>query len=224
MEKTYVIIPCLNEEKNIGRAVNNLKKEGYSNVIVVDDGSDDKTYDTAKSNGAIALRHIINRGQGAALQTGMTYALKQGAEYIVHFDGDNQHDSREIKNLLAPLIAGEAEAALGSRFMRKQEIPLLRKIMLKGSIIVVWVFYGIKLTDAHNGFRALTRSAAKKTILTTDRMEHASEIVERIKKSKIKYKEIPVTIKYSKETLQKGQSNLDSLKILFKMIMKKLGE
>ena len=223
MKGVYVVLAAYNEEKKIPEVIEGLKEEGYNNIIVVDDGSKDNTHNIAKKQGVIALRHIINRGQGAALQTGMTYALKDGAEYIIHFDADGQHNPKEIKNLLDPLIKKEVEVTLGSRFLKKQEIPTARKIMLKGSIIVVWFFYGIKLTDAHNGFRALTREATKKIILTTDRMEHASEIIEKIKQYNIKYKEIPATIRYSKETLRKGQGTFDSLKILFKMIMKKLG-
>jgi polyprenyl-phospho-N-acetylgalactosaminyl synthase len=226
METTYVIIAAYNEENKISNVIKELKEEGYSNIIVVDDGSADNTYNVAKSNNVIALKHIINRGQGAALQTGMICALLNGADYMVHFDADGQHNSKEIKNLLDPLISKEVEMTLGSRFLKKQKIPFMRKVLLKGAIVVLWIFYGIKLTDAHNGFRAFSREAAKKVIITTDRMEHASEIIDEIKKKAINYREIPVTIKYTEDSLKngrKGQGNFDSLEILFKMTMKKIG-
>jgi glycosyltransferase involved in cell wall biosynthesis len=224
MRDTYIVVAAYNEEKKIKNVIQSLNQEGYNNIVVVDDGSDDNTYKEAKAANAIVLKHIINRGQGATLQTGMTYALIDGAEYLVHFDADGQHNPKEIKQILEPLISGEVEATLGSRFLKKQKIPFKRKIMLKGAIFLMWLFYRARLTDTHNGFRGFSREAAKKVIMTTDRMEHASEIIELIKKRNIKYKEVPVTIKYTKESLEegrKGQGKFDSLKILFKMILKK---
>ncbi|MBS3172157.1 glycosyltransferase family 2 protein [Candidatus Woesearchaeota archaeon] len=226
MEKTYIVIAAYNEENNITKVICSLKKEGYHNIIVVDDGSKDQTSKVAKSAGAITLKHIINRGQGAALQTGMSYALLNNADYIVHFDADGQHNPKEIKYMLDPIIKKEVDATLGSRFLKKQKIPFFRKLMLKGGILAILIFYRIKLSDAHNGFRALSNSAAKKIVIKSDRMEHASEIVEQINSKKIKYKEIPVTIKYTKETLKngrKGQGSFDSIKILSKMVLKKVG-
>jgi polyprenyl-phospho-N-acetylgalactosaminyl synthase len=225
MVQPHIVIAAWNEEKNIATVIQTLKSEGYKNIIVVDDGSEDKTYSQIKKEGATALRHIVNRGQGAALQTGMTHALLDGAEYIVHFDADGQHDAKEIKHMLKPLLDGEVEATLGSRFLKKQDIPWIRKITLKGAILIIYLFYGVKLSDAHNGFRAFSRSAAKKTIITMDRMEHASEIIDRIKKGRIKYKEVPVTITYKEEHLtegRKGQGQFDSLSIVLKMLQKKI--
>ena len=180
-----IVVPALNEEKNIGRVIDNLKQEGYKNIIVVDDGSKDRTFQIAKEKQIHALRHVVNRGQGAALQTGMSYALLNGAEIIVHFDSDGQHKAEEIERMILTIIRNEAEVTLGSRFLSKQKIPLKRKIMLKGAILIIQIFYGIKLSDAHNGFRAFSRDAAKKVRITMDKMEHASEIVEEIKKKKI---------------------------------------
>jgi polyprenyl-phospho-N-acetylgalactosaminyl synthase len=225
MERTDIVIAAYNEEKNIANVVDSLKQEGYNNIIVVDDGSKDNTFQIAKQNGAIALKHIVNRGQGAALQTGMTFALKNGADFIVHFDADGQHDPKEIKSMVMPLQSKETEITLGSRFLKKQKIPFTRKLMLKGGIIAVWAIHGIKLSDTHNGFRAFTKKAAKKIVITADQMEHASEILEKIKKYKIPHKEIPVTITYNEETLKngrKGQGQFDSIKILIKMIMGRL--
>lgn len=226
MEKTYIVIAAYNEEKNIKKVISNLKNEGYHDIVVVDDGSKDKTFEIAKSTGITVLKHIINRGQGAALQTGMSYALLKDADYIIHFDADNQHNPKEIKSMLEPIMKKEVDATLGSRFLKKQKIPFFRKLMLKGGILAIFVFYRVKLSDAHNGFRAFSNSAARKILIQSDRMEHASEIIEQIKSKKITYKEIPVTIKYTKETLKygrKGQGSFDSIKILLKMLMKKLG-
>jgi len=219
--KIFIVIPAYNEEKTIERVIDNLLLEGYRNIIVVDDGSRDQTYNIAKSKGVTVLKHIINRGQGAALQTGTTYSLIQGAEIIVHFDADGQHKAEEIENLIIPIRRGITEVSLGSRFLKKNKTPILRKIILKGAILIIWTFYGLKLTDAHNGFRALIRNAAKKIRITSDGMEHASQIIEQIKDKKIRYKEVPVTIEYQPDI--EGQKNSNSVKILSKMIIRKIG-
>ena len=221
--KVMIVIPSYNEEKSIGKVIDSLHKEGYKDIIVVDDGSNDKTYDVAMKKGAISLKHIINRGQGAALETGNKFAIKNGAEIIVHFDADGQHNAKEISQLIMPIKEGRVQACLGSRFLRKQDIPLKKRIVLRGAILIIWAMYGIKLTDAHNGFRAFSRKALKKINITTDKMEHASEIVEEIKLKKIKYIEIPVTINYNSFAMEKGQKISNSINILIKMILKKIG-
>ena len=220
--KVMIVIPSYNEEKSIGKVIDSLHKEGYKDIIVVDDGSNDKTYDVAMKKGAISLKHIINRGQGAALETGNKFAIKNGAEIIVHFDADGQHNAKEISQLIMPIKEGRVQACLGSRFLRKQDIPLKKRIVLRGAILIIWAMYGIKLTDAHNGFRAFSRKALKKINITTDKMEHASEIVEEIKLKKIKYIEIPVTINYNSYAMEKGQKISNSINILIKMILKKI--
>lgn len=221
--ETFIVIPAYNEEKNISRVIEGLKSNGYNNIVVVDDGSKDKTYEVAKKTGVYTLRHVINRGQGAALQTGVDFALIKKAEIIVHFDADGQHNPEQIKDLMMPIINKQADVCLGSRFLSKQKIPQSRKLILSGGKVIIRAMYGIKLTDVHNGFRALSRDAAKKIKIRGDGMEHASEILEQIKKKKLKYKEVPVIINYSDETLRKGQKNSNAIRILFKMIMAKLG-
>jgi glycosyltransferase involved in cell wall biosynthesis len=222
-KKIFFVIPTYNEEKSIGLVIDDLKRAGYRNIIVIDDGSRDNTYAEAKRKGVVALKHIINRGQGAALRTGIDYALKQGAEFIVTFDSDGQHRVEDLPVMLEPVIKGEVDVTLGSRFLRKTKMPLGRKILLKGSIIVQWLFYGIRLSDAHNGFRVLSRRAAEQIKIESDRMEHASEIVEEIIKNNIKYKEIPVEIRYSGYSMRKGEASFfGAVKILFKMVMRRL--
>lgn len=220
---TFIVIPAYNEESNIASVIEGLKSNGYKDIVVVDDGSKDKTYEIAKNTGVHTLKHVINRGQGAALQTGMDFALLKDADIIVHFDADGQHNPQQIKDLITPIINKQADICLGSRFLSKQKIPGSRKIVLNGGKLIIRAMYGIKLTDVHNGFRVMSRDAAQKIRIRGDGMEHASEILEQIKKKRIKYKEVPVIINYSEETLKKGQKNTNAIKILFKMIMAKLG-
>nr|MCK4930033.1 glycosyltransferase family 2 protein [Nanoarchaeota archaeon] len=222
-KKIFFVIPAYNEEKSIGRVVKDLKRAGYRYIIVIDDGSKDNTYKEAKKQKIIVLKHVINRGQGAALRTGIDSALKKGAEFIVTFDSDGQHRVEDLPRMLRPVIKGKVDVTLGSRFLRKTKMPLSRWILLKGSVLVQWIFYGVKLSDAHNGYRVLNRKAAKKIRIDSDRMEHASEIVEEIVKKNIKYKEIPVTIRYTGYSMKKGEGSFfGALKVLFKMLMRRL--
>ncbi len=222
-ENIWIIIAAYNEEKRVENVIASLKKHDYSNIIVVDDGSKDATSSVAEKAGAMVLQHSINRGQGAALKTGVDFAVQSGAEIIVTFDADGQHQANEIELLTAPIQTGEVDACLGSRFLeKKSNVSRHREMILKSGAFVIWLFYGIKLTDTHNGFRAFRREAVKKLDLKADRMEHASEIVEQIAAKGIKYKEIPVTITYTDYSLQKGQSSLAAFGILWNMIKNKV--
>lgn len=219
----FIVIAAYNEEKSIAPVVKSLSAKGYTNIIVVDDGSRDRTSEYAKQEGATVLRHVINLGQGAALKTGIDYALMQGADIIVTFDADGQHDAGDIQHLLKPVVDKTVDVALGSRFLkRSSNVPFIRKCFLKGGALLFRIMYGVRLTDSHNGFRALSRKAASKMELKTNGMEHASEIIEEIGKHKLSYKEIPVTIRYTDYSVSKGQSSWNAFRIFFRMIIKKL--
>lgn len=217
----WIVIAAYNEEKNLAKVVASIFKEGFSNIAVVDDGSADSTYKVALGTGAWVLHHKINLGQGAALQTGISFALEHGAEAVVTFDADGQHMANEIKNFISALNKGY-DVVLGSRFLQKNEIPFMRRLVLKGGIFFTRVISGIAVTDTHNGFRIFSKDAARKVTIEFNDMTHASEILDKISKYHLKYKEIPVTIKYSKETLRNGQSSLNAIKIALKMLFKKL--
>src|SRR3990167_2304004 len=134
---TWAVVPAYNEEKMIGRIVEGLKS-AVQNIVVVDDCSIDRTREIAEQAGAIGLRHRLNRGQGAALQTGMSYALLHGADIIIHFDADGQHSVQDIPSLIGPLKAKVCDVVLGSRFLRfdtHASIPAMRKIFLKAAIL-----------------------------------------------------------------------------------------
>ncbi|MBI5065273.1 glycosyltransferase family 2 protein [Candidatus Woesearchaeota archaeon] len=218
-----VLIPAFNEEKKIGEVVRKLKAQGYGDVVVIDDGSEDKTGIVAEKEGAKALYHVINRGQGAALKTGIKYCLRNGADIIVTFDADDQHSPEEISKLVEPIINGETEICIGSRFLKNTtNAPFVRRLFLRGGALLLSRMYKLNLTDSHNGLRAISKSAAEKINLTADRMEHASEILEQISKKNISYKEIPVTIRYTEYSLNHGQKSWDAFRILYRMLFRRL--
>ncbi len=214
---TYIVIAAYNEEKNINNVLKSLLNFNYK-IIVVDDGSEDKTKEIVKKYPVILLKHSLNRGQGASLVTGMEYAYQKGAEIVVHFDADGQHLAAEIKRLIEPIINKEVEVVLGSKFLQKNKIPLIKKyFILKPAIIFNNLLTGLKLTDVHNGFRALSRKAISLINIKQDGMAHASEIITEIKRNKLKYKEIPVTIIYN----EFGQGLRGGLRILKDLILNK---
>lgn len=216
----WVVIAAYNEEPRLGATLAGLRGRGYENVVVVDDGSRDRTAEVALGAGAWVLRHLINLGQGAALQTGLSFALGRGAVTIVTFDADGQHDPDEIPTLAAPVRDGTADVALGSRFLgAAMNIPFTRKLVLKGGVVFTRLFSGIRVTDTHNGFRALSRTAAEKIKLTQNRMAHASEILDQIQTRGLRHVEVPVTIRYSAETMAKGQSSWNAVKIVAQLLL-----
>lgn len=214
--KSVAVIPAYNEEKRVAAAIMDAARF-VDAVVVVDDCSKDQTGEVAYSSGAYVLKHIINRGQGASLQTGTEFALEVlEADIIVHFDADGQMSGEDIPSMMSPILFGDADVVLGSRFLGKasQNMPLLRRILLRGGLWFTAIVSGIRVTDTHNGFRALSRHAAQQMKLTIDRMAHASEILDLIKVKRLRYVERPVTIRYTKETLAKGQSFFDGFIVL----------
>jgi glycosyltransferase involved in cell wall biosynthesis len=190
---------------------------------VVDDGSTDATADHAHAAGATVVRHPFNLGQGAALQTGIDYALQHGADAIVTFDADGQHRAADIESLVAALRQARADFALGSRFLGDAiALSTARRLLLRAATVFTQLTTGLRLTDTHNGLRALTRRGAEKIRLRQNRMAHASEILAQIAASGLPYVEVPVRIEYTAYSLAKGQRLGDALAILLDLFARRL--
>lgn len=215
----FVIIPAYNEEDNIVQAIKDVGQyAGGGKIIVVDDGSEDRTKSLAKEAGVFVLRHFINRGQGAALKTGTDFALAKGADIIVHFDADGQHQAKDIVKMIEPIEKGEADIVLGSRFLTKEaksKIPWMKRVIIL-PLARFFTYYttGLRLTDVHNGWRALSKEGAEAIQLTQDRMAHNSEIYAEIKRLNLKHKEVAVDIAYK----EYGQGFFDGLLIIKDLI------
>lgn len=218
----FIIIPAYNEEKIIREVLQGLIPLQHQ-LIVVDDGSVAALEPLLKNLPVVVLRHSINLGQGAALQTGFDYAVSKQAGYIVTFDADGQHLPADIEKLLNPLLSGVADIALGSRFLSNgSNIPSGRKRLLRLARLVNYFFTGLLLSDAHNGIRAMTADAAKKIQLRQAGMAHATEIVAAIRKKRLRYTEVPVNIHYSTYSKAKGQSAWGSFRIFFDILLSKI--
>lgn len=221
-KSVWVVVAAYNEASVIGRVVADLIRHRYA-VVVVDDGSADDTGPKARAAGAKVITHAVNLGQGAALQTGIQFAVGRGADYVVTFDADGQHRASDIGTLLESLKKQSVDFALGSRFLgQAPAMPLARRALLKAATWFTRLATGLRLTDTHNGLRAMTRRGASHIALKQNRMAHASELLHQIAHSSLGYVEVPVTIEYSAYSLAKGQKLSDSLRILVDLSAQRL--
>lgn len=218
--KLWIIVPAYNEAASVTEVVHSLRALGYSHVCVVDDGSRDETARLALRAGASVLRHITNLGQGAALQTGLTYALLQGAEYLCTFDADGQHSPESVTDLLAALEQTNSDVALGSRFLgvAAPGMPISKRLVLKIALLFTRAHARLTITDTHNGLRIFTRRAAECIKIEQPGMAHASEILQKIGAAGLRFVEVPTKIRYTKYSQRKGQSVFESVKILLELL------
>jgi glycosyltransferase involved in cell wall biosynthesis len=221
MPGVWVVVPLFNEAQVIAGVVRGLRT-AFDQVVCVDDGSADDSAEQARQAGAVVLRHTLNLGQGAALQTGIEYALRDLAmRCVVTFDADGQHQVDEAQAMAQRVLDGEADAVFGSRFLDSRSRPgLMKRIVLKGAVVASNLTSGLHLTDAHNGLRALGRSVCEQIDLTQNRMAHASQLVDQVGRSGATVAEHPVHILYTDYSRSKGQSLLNSVNILAELFFK----
>lgn len=218
----YIVMAAFNEGTCIEQVVREVRAS-YPNIVVVDDGSEDDTFQSACKASKYVLRHAVNRGQGAALQTGIEFALQQGAGTIVTFDADGQHRVEDIQKLIEPIHRGDCDIVLGSRFLGDSDnIPLSRRILLKGAVLFTMIFNRVRLTDAHNGLRAFSRRAAERIHIRMDRMAHASELIDQIRASGFTFCEVPVCIRYTEYSMGKGQTPRGAIRIVIHYLLGRL--
>lgn len=222
-DDVFIIIPCYNESAVIRQTVERLLPLGH-HLVIVDDGSAQTPWPRLQDLPVHFLRHPVNLGQGAALQTGMDYANAQHARAVIHFDADGQHDADDIPRFLAALADG-ADVVIGSRFLRPADvkrIPTTKRCLLQAARIVNGLFTRVWLSDAHNGFRALNRNALEKIRLTENRMAHATEIIAQIRAHRLIIRELPTAIGYSDYARAKGQKWYHAFNILVDLILNKI--
>lgn len=221
MMNVIAVIPAYNEAGRIARTIASVRPH-VDGVVVVDDGSSDGTANCVIRN-ALLLRHRINRGQGAALRTGTEAALRNRAEIIVHIDADGQHDPSCIPALLDPLRRGEADVVFGSRFLDQAPdgMPLVRRGLLTAARTFNALLAGVprRVTDPQSGMRAMTAAAARRIECRQDRMAHCTEILRLVTRSSLRWREVPVRVRYTAESLSKGQTSMDALKIAWQLFL-----
>jgi glycosyltransferase involved in cell wall biosynthesis len=213
----WLVIPVFNEEKVIASVVEEALRT-FPNVVCVDDGSTDRSTDEILATAAHLVRHPVNLGQGAALETGLRYALERpGSRYFVTFDADGQHRVEDALAMLATARANDADVVLGSRFLGADAdaVPPLKRLVLRTIAALSLTSRRLRLTDAHNGLRLLTRPVAEALQITQNGMAHASEIVAWLAHSPYRVIEMPVTVRYTDYSRSKGQPLINGVNILF---------
>lgn len=220
-EATWLVVPLYNEAQVI-RSVVAQARETFPNIVCVDDGSSDDSVAEARAGGARVVVHAVNLGQGAALQTGIRYALLDpDARYFVTFDADGQHRTEDALRMVERLAREDLDIVIGSRFLDGRTRPgLLKRIVLKAAVVFQRVTSGVKLTDAHNGLRAMTRETASRIRITQNRMAHASELVDQVASLGLRFAEEPVHVIYTDYSRSKGQSLWNSVNILSELLFK----
>ncbi len=222
-DDVWIVVPAYNEAATIATVVGSLRVLSYSHVCVVNDGSSDATSELARNADAYVLDHVTNLGQGAALQTGIAYALKRGAQYVCTFDADGQHSPQSVSDLLDALERSNADVALGSRFLQGgSAVPLHRRLLLKAALLFTRLHARVSVTDTHNGLRAFTRRAAQMVEIEQPGMAHASEILQKLGACNLRIVEVPVEISYTPYSTRKGQSGFDSIKILLDLLYRSI--
>lgn len=223
-EDAWVIIPVFNEASVVAGVVEEVLQT-FPHVVCVDDGSSDHSVSEILKTDAHLVRHPTNLGQGAALQTGLAYALRRpGAQFFVTFDSDGQHRVEDACAMVEVARDGDADVVLGSRFLdHAREVPALKRLVLRTVMALSLAGRRLKLTDAHNGLRVFTRAPAQDIRITMNGMAHASEIVSYLARRRWRVVEVPVSIRYTDYSRGKGQSLLNGVNILFDLSMRQRG-
>jgi len=199
-DKVFIVIPAMNEATRIGGVLHHIQHAGFKNIVVVDDGSTDNTVAVSKEFGVTVVEHLINLGAGAATQTGIEFAVENGAEVIVTMDA-------------------EMDIVIGSRFMDpSNEIPKSRIFYNKIANVITWMITGIRVTDSQSGMKALSSEFAKKSKLYFNGFEFSVEMIRNIQVNNAKMLESPIKVVYTKDTLSKGQNLLTGIKMLAKLV------
>ena len=226
MSSVFIILPVYNESTEVLiNLIHQLNKLPYK-IVIIDDGSNDPLINTLIDYPNTLIRHSINLGQGASIQTGFEYALNNNADYVVTFDADGQHVVNEIPDILNPLLNDQADVVLGSRFIAGSfhNASTRKNIVFKFASIVNRLIIRKKISDTHNGFRGFNKKALKCIKLTENKMAHATELIVQIKKYKLRYFEVPVSVHYTDYSRGKGQTWYDPIRIFFDLILFKFFE
>lgn len=222
--RLMVAIPAFNESKTIQEVIKKIPKRLPSiksvKIVVIDDGSSDKTSFVSSKYKVRIVRHIINRGLGAALKTAFTIAKSSYTDILVTIDADGQHDPENIRRLIAPIINKRADVVIGSRLKKNKHMPVERKIINYCANVATFFLTGIWSSDSQSGFRAFSRNAINKINLITQRMEVSSEIFGQVKKNKLRLKEVSINPIYTEYSLKKGQSITNAPNVFYKLLIR----
>ncbi|AMQ18410.1 HAD-IA family hydrolase [Thermococcus peptonophilus] len=221
---SYVVVPAYNEEKTIGSVLTDLLRYfRREEIVVVNDGSKDRTEEIARSFGVHVLTHLVNRGLGGALGTGLAYAVRKGAKIVLTFDADGQHLISDALNVMKPVAEGKADFAVGSRLKGDtSQMPLVKKF---GNLVLDFItalFARKYVSDSQSGLRCFSGECAAKIRITCDRYAVSSEIIIEAVKNGCRIVEVPIKAVYTEYSMRKGTNVLEGIKIALNLLFDKL--
>ncbi len=221
--KTVIVVPAYNEELVLGSVLDQLTAARFSDatIVVIDDGSTDKTAMVAAKQGAFVLRHLRNVGLGAALATGIAAARRLDADIVATFDADGQHTVADLKRALGPVVSEKADVVIGSR-LKSPGMPRTRWLINWVANIFTWLLYGVWTTDSQSGLRVFSRQALRVINLRTSRMEVSSEVFAEIAQHKLRFLEVPIQPVYTAYSIAKGQRLSNSVDVAWKLLLRQL--
>ena len=219
-----ILVPAFNEEKTVGAVIDQLHKNKPKNldteIIVINDGSSDNTQNEARKKKVRVLNHLLNRGLGGALGTGLAYAKTHDVDFVITFDADGQHNPHDIKKIIKPIILQKADLVIGSRLKKKQSMPPDRFLLNWFANIATFFLFGIFSTDSQSGLRAFSKKAIEAIEIRSDRMDFSSEILLEAKRNNLKIVEVPIRAIYTPYSRKKGQKNINALPIMARFLVK----
>lgn len=217
MQKILIIIPAYNEQDNIIRTIQDIELNApEANYVVINDCSQDSTREILRDYGANYLDLPVNLGIGGGVQTGYRYALEQGYDIAIQFDGDGQHDAAYIKDLIKPLAIGQADVAIGSRFITNEgfQSSALRRLGINFLSALIKLLCGIRVKDVTSGMRAVNRKMIAEFAenYAQDYPEPEAILAAGLLKAQIM--EVPVQMRER----QGGESSINALRSVYYMI------
>jgi len=217
-QKIWIVIPAFNEAGRIGGVLVALRNEGYTNICVIDDCSEDETASVASRFTKNVLSHAVNRGPGAATSTGLEFAKQQDAEIVLTLDADGQHAVSDIQAVVQPILEGTADVVIGARTINRSSMPLIRRIGNFGLNAITFILFQKWVSDSQSGFKAFSSHALSLIRIRLDRYEFCSEMIHEISRNKLRCIEVPVQTIYTRESYAKGQSVLGGIRTAWGMM------
>jgi glycosyltransferase involved in cell wall biosynthesis len=228
--RVCIVIPAYNEAQAIGGVIQNTisyfekNKKYLMNIVVVDDGSSDKTAPISQSARATVISHILNTGAGGATATGLSYAYAQGYDIAATMDGDGQHSPEDVARCIDSLIKDKADLLIGSRLINTEGMSRTKVLGNRGLSLITYFLFGIHSTDSQSGLRIFSRNALEKLRWKTSGYEFCSEMLWRASQLHLVISEHPIKAIYTDYSKSKGQSNWNAINIVSSLIKRRLSE
>lgn len=231
MRRVCVVVPAYNEATVIGEVVKSARevflksKKAYDiDIVVVNDGSKDKTANEAKKGGAIVINHILNSGAGSATLTGLAYARQHNYDIAATMDADGQHAPDDVLEGIKSIDQGNADLLIGSRLIDSRGMSKIKVLGNKGLSLFTYLLFGINVTDSQSGLRIFSKRAIDGLQWKSTGYEFCSEMIWRAKQARMSVGEYPIKAIYTDYSKAKGQNNWNAINIVKRLCKQRIAE